>query len=86
MVRSSLTSLSPPWAPTGVAAHHSGPEAARTAPKAGEVARGGQYNSSSYQQEPSQTQLAKKAGLYHNHFIYSDKTYNCRGNCSWLEN
>ena len=50
------------------------------------MARGGQYNSSSYQQEPSQTQLAKKAGLYHNHFIYSDKTYNCRGNCSWLEN
>ena len=45
-----------------------------------------QYSSNSSQQEPSQTQLAKQAGLCCNHFIYSEKTYNCGSNCSWSEN
>ena len=39
-VRSNPTSLSPPWAPTGVAAPPRGPVAARTAPKVADAARG----------------------------------------------
>ena len=43
-------------------------------------------SSSSSQQEPNQTQLAKQAGLCRNYFIYGEKTYNCCGNCSWKGN
>ena len=58
-------------------------------PKGGTGGRGGkrpQISSTSSQQEPSQFQLAKQAGLCRNHFMYSEKTYNCCGNCSWSGN
>ena len=61
----------------------------RSGPNCLRGGRGGQrpHNSNnSSQQEPSQTQLAKQAGLCRNHFIYGDKTYNCSGNCSWTGN
>ena len=45
-----------------------------------------QHNNNSFQQEPSQGQLAKQAGLCWNPFIYCDKTYNCGGNRSWSGN
>ena len=55
-------------------------------PKGGRGGQHPQLNCGSSKQEPSQTQLAKQAGLCRNHFIYSDKTYNCGGNCSWSGN
>ena len=70
------------WAPTGLVAPPSGPEAARTAPKAAEAPEQQQLLPAGAQQEPSQTQLPKQAALCHYHFIYGDKTYNCAGNCS----
>ena len=55
-------------------------------PKGGRGSQWPQFSNSSSQQEPSQTQLAKQAGLCPNHFIYGEKTYNCGGNCSWSGN
>ena len=81
-VRSSLTSPSLLWAPTGVATPPSSPEAARTT-QGGIGGQCPQCSSNSSQQEPSQTQLAKQSGLCRNHFIFIDKTYNYSGNCSW---
>ena len=51
--------------------------------------RGGQRpqsGNSSSPQEPSQAQQAKQACICRNHFIYSEETYNCGDNCSWLGN
>ena len=84
--RSSLTNLSPPWALPIVAASPSGPAGGQNRPKGGRGGQKPQISSSSSQQEPSQTQLAKQAGLCPNHFIYGEKTYNCGGNCSWSGN
>ena len=55
-------------------------------PKGGRGGQGPQSRNSSSLQEPSQAQQAKQAGLCRNHFIYSKKTYNCGGNCSWSGN
>ena len=45
-----------------------------------------QTNNGSSLQEPSPAQQAKQAGLFRNHFIYSEKACNCGGNCSWSGN
>ena len=55
-------------------------------PKCSRGSQRPQNSSSSSQQEPSQIQLAKQAGLCLNHFIQGNKTYNCGGNCSWSGN